>query len=447
MSLVKFSTSNENISSNGGFSFISGILDSLLPMNRWDSDLPCYHNVQFSHQTIVRSVIAMMAAGCCNFADVEKLGCDSMFQQLVGEDIPSQESLRQRLNMLANRPWRPIVDASAAAILRKAELEKIKIAGLELIPIDIDVSVLEDTSSHKEGVAMSYHKVKGFAPIFCYAGKQGYMVANELRPGSQHSENGAVAFLERCVNILRAGGYAPKQLLLRVDSGHDSSDFIQKAKELGVYYIIKRNPRKENDQQLLDSIRSYEEPECPRIGKTIYRGFRSDKKPKGFESYNGYLAVEATVRTILADGQYVLGAGEIEVDSYWTNLPCTVKECVQLYHDHGTSEQFHSELKCDLGIELLPSGKMSTNALVLGLASIAFNCLRFIGDAALPVKEKEPVKEKKHEPVRMRLRTVLLFFIKFGCKLVRHANTIRLNVSRGFSYFATIKRIEASCCS
>ena len=120
MSLIKFSTSNENISSNGGFSFISGILDSLLPMNRWDSDLPCYHNVQFSHQTIVRSVIAMMAAGCCNFADVEKLGCDSMFQQLVGEDIPSQESLRQRLNMLANRPWRPIVDASAAAILRKA---------------------------------------------------------------------------------------------------------------------------------------------------------------------------------------------------------------------------------------------------------------------------------------------------------------------------------------
>lgn len=78
----------------------------------------------------------------------------------------------------------PLIDQMSATLLNKAKLARITMYGKEYIPLDIDVSVLEDTSSHKEGVAMSYHQVKGYAPIFCYAGKQGYMVANEMRPGT-----------------------------------------------------------------------------------------------------------------------------------------------------------------------------------------------------------------------------------------------------------------------
>lgn len=56
---------------------------------------------------------------------------------------------------------------------------------------------------------------------------------------------------------------------------------------------------------------------------------------------------------------------EIEIDSWWTNIDCTEEECIAGYHDHGTSEQFHSELKTDMNIEKLPSGKFATNALIL----------------------------------------------------------------------------------
>ena len=45
---------------------------------------------------------------------------------------------------------------------------------------------------------------------------------------------------------------------------------------------------------------------------------------------------------------------EIEVETYWTNLYCRAETVVALYHDHGTSEQFHSELKSDLNVERLP---------------------------------------------------------------------------------------------
>ena len=45
----------------------------------------------------------------------------------------------------------------------------------------------------------------------------------------------------------------------------------------------------------------------------------------------------------------------------------------------------------------------------------------------------------------MRLRIVLLDFIKIGCRLVRHANTLVLKVSRCFSYLAALRRVEAIC--
>ncbi|MFA6817243.1 MAG: transposase [Lentisphaeria bacterium] len=221
---------------------------------------------------------------------------------------------------------------------------------------------------------MSYHKIPGFAPIFCYAGREGFMVANELRPGSQHCGNGAVEFLKRCIAIMIRAGYKAKELLVRVDSGYDSSDFIKTLSDLKVKYLVKRNLRKKSSRQLLDS--------------------------------------------------------------WWTNLSYSVSQCATLYHDHGTSEHFHSELKSDMGIEPLPRGNLKTNALVLGLATVAFNCLRFIGQAALQ-SVKSPA-DAKSCPLRYRQRTVLLDFIKVGSKIVSHANQIIQKFGRNYYKFFTM---------
>ena len=43
------------------------------------------------------------------------------------------------------------------------------------------------------------------------------------------------------------------------------------------------------------------------------------------------------------------------------------------YHAHGESEQYHSELKTDMDVERLPSGKFETNELVLELALISYS--------------------------------------------------------------------------
>ncbi|NKB22994.1 MAG: hypothetical protein GKR87_01065 [Kiritimatiellae bacterium] len=55
------------------------------------------------------------------------------------------------------------------------------------------------------------------------------------------------------------------------------------------------------------------------------------------------------------------------------NLSCRAKTVLDLYHGHGPSEQYHSELKSDLDVERLPSGRLCANKIILLCAMVAFN--------------------------------------------------------------------------
>ena len=70
---------------------------------------------------------------------------------------------------------------------------------------------------------------------------------------------------------------------------------------------------------------------------------------------------------------------------------------IELYHQHGTSEQFHSEIKSDMDLERLPSGKFATNALVLSLGQVAYNILRLCGQTSL--------QQNGHLPTAKRMPT------------------------------------------
>ena len=81
-------------------------------------------------------------------------------------------------------------------------------------------------------------------------------------------------------------------------------------------------------------------------------------------------------------------------------------------YDHGTSEQFHSELKSDLDIEQLPSGKLCVNRIVLLCGMLAFNLLRTIGQEVIVRADLAPVKIKVR---RWRLKTVLQNIVYCAC--------------------------------
>src|SRR3989304_4529565 len=123
-----------------------------------------------------------------------------------------------------------------------------------------------------------------------------------------------------------------------------------------------------------------------------------------------------------ADGQALL-IPKVEVETYWTSLSDDVATVVELYRARGTSEQFHSELKTDLVLERLPSGKFQTNELVLLLGMVAYNLLRMIGQESL----READAPIRKQVSRRRVRPVMQDLVYLACRLVRHARHWKLS--------------------
>ena len=72
--------------------------------------------------------------------------------------------------------------------------------------------------------------------------------------------------------------------------------------------------------------------------------------------------------------------------------------------------------KTDMDIERLPSGKFSTNEIVLGLGGMVYNILRLIGQINCKLETS-----KKRVIERKRIKTVIKDMIMLASKLVKHA--------------------------
>ena len=134
---------------------------------------------------------------------------------------------------------------------------------------------------------------------------------------------------------------------------------------------------------------------------------------------------DITERACDHDGQYYV-LPKIECDMYSVSVDFPDTDIIELYHKHGEMEQYHSEIKTDLGAEQFPSGKFTTNELVLELVQLAYNIMRIMGQLSLEIEDiplKRPVK-------RRRLRTVLQRIILCPGILTKHARQVRLDLGR-----------------
>ena len=111
----------------------------------------------------------------------------------------------------------------------------------------------------------------------------------------------------------------------------------------------------------------------PRVGKKMGTLIAHETKKVDDSSYTFKRIVRVTERTIDKHGQFLF-VPEISLEGWWTDLDLPAEDVIELYRQHATSEQFHSEFKTDLDLERLPSGKFATNALVMALGGL---CLQY----------------------------------------------------------------------
>jgi len=275
---------------------------------------------------------------------------------------------------------------------------------------------MDNSRTKKAKVSRTYKGFNGFAPMFGYIGTEGYLLDCELREGKQHCQNGTANYLKRSLESLRKLAILNK-VLLRLASGNDSSENI-KLLHKRCNFIIKRNLRKELKEQWLDIAMSIGERTEPQPGKIVYTGKQYNKQPADIECPSIPVAFKVTVRNITSKGEKLL-IHEIKIDTYWTTLYEDAITLIDHYHNHGRSEQFHSEIKSDMDVELFPSGNFETNYLILLLVMLSYRFLRTIGQEMLIEKSLTPVKltVKRH-----RIKGVIRDLIIIACKYVPRSN-------------------------
>ena len=295
-----------------------------------------------------------------------------------------------------------------------------------LVPVDIDVTPMDNSKSKKEGVSRTYKGFDVYAPMMAYIGTEGYAINFELREGKQHCQKGTVEFLQETIKLCHK--LTDKPLLIRLDSGNDSIDNVAVLMDTGCFFIIKRNLRRESTDDWFEMAKQYfQNVNSPRDGKTVYIGsdwktVTSKQFNKEFTLRTGY---EITERTIDKYGQFNL-VPDVEVETWWTNLGDPDEEIIRLYHAHGECEQFHSEVKTDMDLERLPSGKFATNALVLELGMIAYNILRMIGQGTIGGR----APRQKRDVKRRRLRTVISNLIMMAGHVTMHARQLIIGLGK-----------------
>ena len=142
---------------------------------------------QIKNGDIVLTYLGMLCMGKPYFEAVHEMDDDKDFYKTalgITRSIPSEETLRQRMDDIGDSLRQTILEQNVEMLLAN----KIQPTALAngLVPVDIDVTPMDNSKSKKEGVSRTYKGGDGYAPMMAYIGTEGYAINFELREGKQH---------------------------------------------------------------------------------------------------------------------------------------------------------------------------------------------------------------------------------------------------------------------
>jgi hypothetical protein len=386
-----------------------------------------------SNYECVAGYLGLLCQGKTGYEDMREMQEDPSYYctALQMNSVASAETVRQRLDYLGP-------ELAGSNLIMEESANLLKTCGITPtaaftghVALDVDVSVHDNSNTKKAGVSRTYLGIDGYAPIYAYLGEEGYLCNTELREGSSHSQDGTVGFLEETLRLAKET--TQEKLLVRMDSGNDALDNIKLCVREGADYIIKRNLRKESIDKWLETARESGEASNPREGKYVYTG--SVLRDRGLDEPLR-IVFQVTERTILANGQILLEP-KVDVETWWTSMENPPEDIFRLYREHATCEQFHSEIKSDIGLERFPSSRFDTNASILKIAALAYNILRVIGQTALGAG----AKLTRHDVHRLRVKTVMKRLIYIAVHVISHARQMMLSLGRSNLWRETFLKV------
>jgi Transposase DDE domain group 1 len=276
--------------------------------------------------------------------------------------------------------------------------------------LDLDSSLYEQASTHKEGSTKAYNGEVGYHPLFAFWAEEGELLCSHLRRGSAHTGRNAVWFLRQTRKRLPTGA----TLKLRADSGFYSKAVVEWCEQAGSTFTITAD----QTEPLLQAIaalpdrrwRPLPEYDLADVAELRYQ-------PVGWGQPYRYV-----VKRELAEKK--------SGDLYWqyhvlvTNNEGEPAATVLVWHlQHADMENAIKEHKSGFGLEKLPTQKFHANWAYLLIGQTAFNLVAWFKRLVLP-----PMYQ------RTTIKTLRHHLLNLAGKIVHTARRCFLVISKSYRY-------------
>jgi DDE family transposase len=276
--------------------------------------------------------------------------------------------------------------------------------------IDLDSSIYEQASSHKEGSTKAYNGEVGYHPLFAFWAEEGELLSSHLRRGSAHTARNAVWFLRQTLKRVPAGA----TLKLRADSGFYSHAVVEWCEEEGVTFTITAD----QTVPLLEAIAALPE----RRWRPLPESELADVAERRYQPVGWGQPYRYVVKRELAEKK----TGEL----YWkyhvlvTNDEGRPAVVLMVWHlQHADMENAIKEHKSGFGLEKLPTQKFHANWAYLLMGQLAFNLVAWFKRLVLPPSYQ-----------RTTIKTIRHHLLNLAGKLVHTARRCFLVISESYRY-------------
>jgi len=153
MTRLKLERGKEELISTGG-NYLCGHIVRSQAQAHLPENFQSRRKGSISDRDILMTMTGLLCDGRTDFTNVNLYAADTVFAHAFGvEDLPSEATLRQRLDELPQERSHQALRRLNDAILAGRSFGKVRAGHLELVPVDIDVSPLDNSGSKKQGVS------------------------------------------------------------------------------------------------------------------------------------------------------------------------------------------------------------------------------------------------------------------------------------------------------
>jgi hypothetical protein len=191
----------------------------------------------------------MLAGGGESCADIEHL---RLQEDLFGS-VPSDTTVFRTFHEI-DAKTRTAIGAAMAQVRSKVWSEASLVSSSDPVILDIDASLVDIHSEHKEHTAPTFKGGYGFHPMFCFADASGEVLAASLRPGNAGANSVAdhVVVLDDALAQLPAP--IARSVVVRADSAGCTEGFLGACRERNVGFFVSARSNPQVTAAICDAI-------------------------------------------------------------------------------------------------------------------------------------------------------------------------------------------------